>query len=109
MTRLHEIASVEGSNVPEHLFLANGVHVIESYQASDGIKMTTCTDSIYGQPVSAAQAAQLCPAGEGGLIYHAHLVSDTWTHPKDCTAEGKIKPRRATIHFSTTTKNNNQK
>ena len=58
---------------------------------------STCTDSIYGQPVSAAQAAQLCPAGEGGLIYHAHLVSDTWTHPKDCTAEGKIKPRRATL------------
>jgi len=29
MNRLNELASVEGSNVPEHLFLANGVHVIE--------------------------------------------------------------------------------
>jgi len=29
MNRLGEMARVEGSNVPEHLFLANGVHVIE--------------------------------------------------------------------------------
>jgi hypothetical protein len=29
MTRLNEMARVEGSNVPTHLFLANGVHVIE--------------------------------------------------------------------------------
>ena len=29
MTRLNGMASVEGSNVPKHLFFANGVHVIK--------------------------------------------------------------------------------
>ena len=58
---------------------------------------SSCMQSLYGQPVSAADATQACPDGDGGLIYHAHLVSDTWTHPKDCDSEGKIKPRRSTL------------
>lgn len=53
--------------------------------------------SVYGAPVPPAEAAALCPPGEGGLIYHSNLVSDQWNHPKDCDADGRIKSRRATL------------
>lgn len=43
-------------------------------------------DSDYGNPLSPEKAAELLPSGEGGLIWHAQLVSDD--------ANGEIKPRR---------------
>lgn len=53
--------------------------------------------SKYGEPVDAATAAQLCPAGEGGLIWHAQIVTDDWKNKADCNDEGEIKPRRAIL------------
>lgn len=55
------------------------------------------TASRYGVPASPEDAARLCPPGEGGLIYHATLVTDEWRHPKDCLPDGRIKPRRASL------------
>lgn len=46
--------------------------------------------SVYGAPVSAERAAELCPLGEGGLVYHAQLVDDKWAHPDHCTPDGKV-------------------
>ena len=46
--RLNEMASVEGSNVPEYLFLANGVHEIEIYQRHG----SDCNAVIINIPIS---------------------------------------------------------
>eukprot|EP00037_Helgoeca_nana_P015805 m.148064 g.148064 ORF g.148064 m.148064 type:complete len:542 (+) comp23189_c0_seq1:99-1724(+) len=53
--------------------------------------------SVYGQPESPERAAELCPPGDEGLVYHAQLVPDDWTHPEHCTTGGQIKPRRAVL------------
>jgi hypothetical protein len=53
--------------------------------------------SVYGSPLPAAEAAAACPPGDGGLIFHAQLVDDDWTHPKHTDAEGNIKPRRPNL------------
>lgn len=55
---------------------------------------STSLESLYGKPVTSQEASQLCPPGEGGLVYHVQLVNDSWTSKKDCTEEGDIKPRR---------------
>lgn len=49
--------------------------------------------SLYGRPCSPEEAAARCPAGEGGLVWHAHLLAPSAT--RDCTADGVVKPRRA--------------
>ena len=70
---------------------------VEGEEKDGELGSSTSTASLYGQPVAAAAAAKICPDGEGGLIYHATVVSDTWTHPKDCDKAGQIKPRRASL------------
>ena len=47
----------------------------------------------YGEKVSPEQGDEIMK-GEGGLIYHALLVSDDYFDPKHCTKEGNLKTRR---------------
>ncbi len=42
----------------------------------------------YGHPVSAAEAALLVPPGSEGLIWHANLVADNYSHAKHTSAPG---------------------
>ena len=72
--------------------------------ADETFGTSTFTGSVYGQPVSSSEATRLCPpptaddvTSEGGFIYHAHLVSDEWAHPKDTDEDGTIKPRRPSL------------
>lgn len=58
---------------------------------------SACLDSVYGQPLSPEEAAVQCPPGEGGLIYHAHLLPNDFTPPGDLSEAGEIKPRRPTL------------
>ena len=58
---------------------------------------STSTESLYNSPKSPEEAAALCPPGDGGLIYHAQLVTDSWTSKKDTNSAGEIKPRRPTL------------
>ena len=53
--------------------------------------------SVYGKPVSPEEAAEQVPPGEGGLVWHASLVTEGWKSKSDCDAEGNIKPRRASL------------
>jgi len=49
MTCLNDMASVEGSNVPERLFLANGVHVIEDEEHGNNYVYINIPISIIGE------------------------------------------------------------
>jgi hypothetical protein len=60
--------------------------------------MTESHRSLYGKPLSPDQAAELCPAGGGGLIWHAQLLTEEDTrNPRYCTPDGRVKPRRANL------------
>jgi len=56
-----------------------------------------CTKSLYRQPVSPEEARQLCPSGDGGLIWHAQVVDDDYLDEANMTPSGDIKPRRANL------------
>jgi hypothetical protein len=71
-------------------------YLISSNESDESVPSANL-NSTYGAPVSPAEAAALCPPGNGGLTYHSQLVGDHWTHPKDCDSDGRIKPRRATL------------
>ncbi|CAB9525176.1 expressed unknown protein [Seminavis robusta] len=75
---------------------------------SDTAKKTLSTESSYGHPLSAEEAAKRVPPGEDGLQWHATLINgdpfDTngklkkGLHPRDFDLETKtIRPRRASL------------
>ena len=51
--------------------------------------------SCYGSPLSGAQAAELCPPGDCGIVWHAQLLADG--DALHCDGNGGIKPRRAEL------------
>jgi len=53
--------------------------------------------SAYGCPAPLDEVLELLPAGGGGLIWRATLVSDDWSDPSQCSESGEIRPRRPTL------------
>lgn len=56
-----------------------------------------CMLSLYGEPLSSEAVTAAHAPGEGGLVWHAQMVPDDWQHPKQCTPDGQIKPRRSNL------------
>ena len=67
--------------------------------------MPECMLSLYGMPVSAEVAAELCPPATAGLVYHATIINDAEADNGDSSrrrgkyevkfnVDGSVKPRR---------------
>ena len=76
----------------------------EAVGAASPAGCTESTRSFYGQPVSAGKAAELCPPGSGGLLYHAQLLHDGEAkskeekrEAKDILPDGTVRPRRPNL------------
>ena len=47
--------------------------------------------AVYGRPCTGEEAAARLPPGGGGLVWHAQLVADGWTHPKHTDARESVR------------------
>jgi uncharacterized protein YkuJ len=76
MNRLNEMARVEGSNVPKHLFLANGVHVIESHYKKHQDSTVVRNYLIINIPISIVGESREHCIVMGGLLVNGNEEDD---------------------------------
>jgi uncharacterized protein YkuJ len=94
MNRLNAMARVEGSNLPENLFLANGVHVIEIYQRYG----RDCNIVEIHFPISIIGESREHCIVRGGLLMKGKKEDDvnvsnlTLRDSKDCGVRGNCAP-----------------
>lgn len=94
--------------LPDHSLFEDEVEEQPSLQSDERVTKpgeAECQLALYGRPVSAEEAARLCPPGTEGLVWHATIVADDASDGGDASkrrgkyetkflADGSIKPRR---------------
>lgn len=68
-----------------------------SPRRTDRAGATESSLSLYGKPVTPERAAELCPPGDGGLIWHAQLLPSADSNAYGANPDGTIKPRRGQL------------
>lgn len=89
----HEYMSDLDEDLYEHELVS--LNSNEAIRSDAGTPLTRCKSDLprYGEKISPEHGDKIMK-GEGGLIYHAFLVSDEYYEPKHCTEEGSLKSRR---------------
>ena len=70
------------------------VNNTETNHTPDDLGEGEVLTSTYGLKITPEQAASLCPPSTEGIIWHAQVVNKTYSHPRNTTAPGLVKPRR---------------
>eukprot|EP00939_MAST-03C_sp_MAST-3C-sp1_P001198 g1198.t1 len=85
----------DGSTVTDEMTSAEDV---KRHEFSDSPKQKSeSLVSVYRRPAKKSVVEDVCPKGEGGLVWHVQIVSKEWTNDKACDKLGCIKPRRPTL------------
>ena len=94
-TEASGVEAEESTRLPDGSIIDDNEIEPSSPRHTDEAGTTESLLSLYGRPASPDEATLLCPPGEGGLVWHAQLLTAEDT--KFSHADGSVKARRGQL------------